>query len=55
VKPPAFPPDTWLEYMGRDKKNEDGRITLVLLERLGAACVVKDAPVGDLREFLASA
>jgi len=55
VKPPAFPVDTWLEYMGRDKKNEDGRITLVLLEALGDARVVKDAPVPELREFLAAA
>ena len=55
VKPPAFPVDTWLEYMGRDKKNEDGRITLVLLDALGDARVVKDAPVRDLREFLAAA
>ena len=52
VKPPAFPPETWLEYMGRDKKNEDGRITLVLLQALGDARVVKDAPVRELREFL---
>ena len=55
VKPPAFPTDTWLEYMGRDKKNEDGRITLILLERLGDARIVKDAPVDALREFLAAA
>jgi 3-dehydroquinate synthase len=55
VKPPAFPVDTWLEYMGRDKKNEDGRITLVLLQALGDARVVKDAPVPELREFLAAA
>ena len=55
VKPPAFPPDTWLEFMGRDKKNEGGAITLVLLDRLGAARVVKDAPVAELRQFLAAA
>jgi 3-dehydroquinate synthase len=54
VKPPAFATDTWLEYMGRDKKNEGGRVTLVLLEKLGAACVVKDAPVALLREYLAA-
>ena len=55
VKPPAFPAGTWLEYMGRDKKNEGGAITLVLLDRLGAARVVKDAPADALREFLAAA
>jgi len=53
VAPPGFAPDIWLEYMGRDKKNEDGRITLVLLDRLGRGAVVKDTPVRALREFLA--
>ncbi|HUP96524.1 MAG TPA: 3-dehydroquinate synthase [Usitatibacter sp.] len=52
VEPPAFPLDTWLEYMGRDKKNEGGRITLILLEDLGRAAVMKDAPAAALRELL---
>src|SRR5690606_35433976 len=26
VEPPEHPLDRWLEYMGRDKKNESGRI-----------------------------
>lgn len=55
VRAPRFPPETWLEYMGRDKKNEGGAITLVLLDRLGAARVVKDAPVDALRRYLAAA
>jgi 3-dehydroquinate synthase len=55
VSAPAFALDTWLEYMGRDKKNEDGRITLILLERLGHAVVAKDARESDLREFLPAA
>lgn len=55
VRAPAFPVDTWLEYMGRDKKNESGRITLILLERLGHAVVAKDAAERELREFLAAA
>lgn len=54
VAPPAFPLDTWLEFMGRDKKNEGGRITLVLLEALGRAAVVRDAPETALRELLAA-
>ncbi len=54
VKPPAIATDVWLEYMGRDKKNEAGRVTLVLLERLGRAAIVKDAPPKALEEFLAS-
>ncbi|HXS51142.1 MAG TPA: 3-dehydroquinate synthase [Usitatibacter sp.] len=55
VKPPAIPAPVWLEYMGRDKKNEAGRVTLILLERLGHARIVKDAPPAALEEFLATA
>ena len=40
--------------MGRDKKNESGRITLILLDRLGAAAVEKNVPAGALEDFLAS-
>ena len=55
VAAPRLPLATWLEYMGRDKKNEDGRITLILLEALGRAAVVRDAPARDLEDFLAGA
>ena len=55
VRPPPMPVETWLDYMGRDKKNEGGRITLVLLEALGRAAIVKDAAVPELRSFLAAA
>jgi 3-dehydroquinate synthase len=55
VRPPAIAREAWLEYMGRDKKNEAGRITLVLLDRLGSAAVVKDAPGAELEAFLAAA
>jgi 3-dehydroquinate synthase len=54
VKPPAFPLDTWLTYMGRDKKNEGGRITLILLDALGEAAVVRDTPDRALEELLAA-
>jgi len=54
VAPPRFPLETWLEFMGRDKKNEGGRITLVLLEALGRAAVVRDTPEPALRELLAA-
>jgi 3-dehydroquinate synthase len=53
VRPPALPAATWLELMGRDKKNADGRITLVLLEALGRGVVVKDTPTSALEQFLA--
>jgi 3-dehydroquinate synthetase len=55
VRAAGFAPDTWLEYMARDKKNEDGRVTLILLDDLGRASVVKDAAAGELRAFLAAA
>jgi 3-dehydroquinate synthase len=54
VDAPSFPLDTWLEYMGRDKKNEGGRITLILLDSLGRAAIVKDTPAAALRDFLAA-
>ena len=54
VEPPRFPPGVWLDFMGRDKKNESGRITLVLLDGLGAARVVKDTPAPALADFLAA-
>ena len=55
VAAPAFALDTWLEYMGRDKKNEGGRITLILLDALGEGVVVKDAPTRALQDFLVAA
>jgi 3-dehydroquinate synthase len=54
VRPPDFDRRVWLEYMGRDKKNEAGRITLVLLERLGHAVVAKDTSMPELEAFLGS-
>jgi len=55
VEAPRFPVETWLEYMGRDKKNEGGRITLILLDAMGRGAVVKDASARALREFLEEA
>jgi len=53
VEAPRLAPDVWLTYMGRDKKNEGGRITLILLDALGRGAIVKDTPPEDLRTFLA--
>ena len=53
VEPPAIAPDAWLDAMGRDKKNEAGRITLILLERLGSAVVEKGAPQDEIESFVA--
>lgn len=52
TRPPPIPTETWLEYMGRDKKNEAGGLTLVLLDRLGHAFVQKNSPIAPLREFI---
>ena len=52
---PRFAPDVWLSFMGRDKKNEGGRITLILLDALGRGAIVKDTPVEELRAFLEKA
>lgn len=53
---PAMPPkataDALLDHMGRDKKNEGGHITLILLRALGEAVVDKRVPQSRLREFL---
>jgi 3-dehydroquinate synthetase len=38
--------------MGRDKKNEAGRITLIVLDALGAARVEKSVPMTELRALL---
>ena len=53
VEPPRLAMGDWLDAMGRDKKNEAGRITLILLDRLGAAAIEKNAPPGDLEALLA--
>jgi 3-dehydroquinate synthase len=55
VKPPAMTPGRWLEFMARDKKNQHGRITLILLEALGRAVIVKDARAEALERFRATA
>ena len=55
AQPPRMEPGAWLDAMGRDKKNESGRITLILLDALGRARIEKAAPVGELEAFLATA
>ncbi|MGH7112297.1 MAG: 3-dehydroquinate synthase [Stellaceae bacterium] len=44
-----------LDHMGRDKKVRDGRITLILPRRIGETFVMNDAPLAELRPFLAEA
>lgn len=47
--------DRYLELMGHDKKVENGRLRLILLESLGKAVVTADFSGKDLREVLAGA
>jgi 3-dehydroquinate synthase len=51
----AIPADRLIAHMGKDKKVRDGKITLILPRRIGDAFVMKDAPAGQLRDFLAEA
>ncbi len=55
VRPPPLAVGTWLDLMGRDKKNVDGRITLILLDAIGDAAIARDTPARALEEFLAAA
>ena len=55
VAPPPMPASRWLEFMGRDKKNQGGRVTLILLEALGRAAIVKDTRPEELEAFLGAA
>ena len=48
----GIPADRLIALMSKDKKVRDGRITLILPRRIGAAFVMKDAPLGELRNFL---
>jgi 3-dehydroquinate synthase len=54
---PTVAPDLgaarYLDLMGMDKKVEQGRLRLVLLERIGKACVTADFPQQALHEVLA--
>ncbi len=44
--------DTYLEFMGPDKKVESGKLRFVLLKKLGEATVSSDLPQATLRETL---
>jgi len=48
----GMPADCLIAHMSKDKKVRDGRITLILPRRIGEAFVMKDAPLGELRDFL---
>ncbi|MBN8531088.1 MAG: 3-dehydroquinate synthase, partial [Alphaproteobacteria bacterium] len=45
-------PEALLAHMRHDKKNQDGKITLILLKRLGEAFVAKGVPESEILDFL---
>jgi 3-dehydroquinate synthase len=55
VAPPAdITPEEFLDHMAVDKKNVDGRLRLVLLQRLGEAVVTEAATAAQLRQTLSA-
>jgi len=44
--------DTWLEYMGHDKKVEGGKMRFVLLKKMGEAVITADVPTDVLTGVL---
>lgn len=55
VKAPSLGQERYLELMGHDKKVENGRLRLILLQSLGTAFMTSDFDLRDLREVLAGA
>src|SRR5437763_2712153 len=47
--------DRLVGHMGKDKKVKDGRITLILPDRIGDAFVMRDASADAMRAFLSEA
>jgi 3-dehydroquinate synthase len=54
ISAPPIAVDDWLAHMGRDKKNEDGRVTLILLDALGKAAVARDTPTAAIRKVVSA-
>ena len=55
VEAPLLGEDRYLDLMGHDKKVENGKLRLVLLQSLGKAYMTSDFELRDLREVLAGA
>ncbi|MEM7728617.1 MAG: 3-dehydroquinate synthase [Pseudomonadota bacterium] len=45
-------PDALLSHMRQDKKNQGGRITLILARGIGRAFIERDVPEAELRSYL---
>ena len=46
--------ETWLDYMGHDKKVESGKLRFVLLKKLGEAVITGDVSRDVLSDVLAT-
>lgn len=51
---PALGADRYIELMRHDKKVEDGRLRLILLEKIGRAVIRDDAPLSDIEASIAA-
>ena len=52
VEAPALGLERYLEFMGHDKKVDQGRLRLILLRRIGEAFVTSEFPQELLAEVL---
>ena len=51
---PRPEPDALIAAMGHDKKVKDGKLTFILLKRLGRSFVTSDVPLGAVRDVLSA-
>ena len=54
VRGPALPVSRYLDLMASDKKVEDGKLRLILLERIGKAVIRGDAPAAEIAAAIES-
>jgi 3-dehydroquinate synthase len=53
VPGPGFPLDTLMDLIAQDKKVKRGRLTFILVRRIGEAFVTRDVEAAEVRAFLA--
>jgi 3-dehydroquinate synthase len=54
VAGPALGVERYIDLMRHDKKVEDGRLRLILLEKIGRAVIRDDAPLADIEASIAA-
>jgi 3-dehydroquinate synthase len=54
VRGPAMPVSRYLDLMASDKKVEEGKLRLILMERIGRAVIRGDAPVAEITAAIES-